>query len=240
MAGAEGWARLERFLQLEDLWCFHVNEAAFIRICDCVSLKNLYVDTLKSNKLRCLQKLSLLRVLSLDSCAQVDSLAELGRLEHLEGLAIIHFKNVHDVGPLSNLTNLQELAIAGSMWTRMKIASLHPLSSLTNLKYLHLTNLKVADESLKPLAGLSRLELLEIANFYPMEEFAWLSGKLRHTKCAWFHPYVEFSAKACARCGQRTLAMLSGKGKPILCRNCDHQRLERHVAGFMRIAATAR
>ncbi|HYW73249.1 MAG TPA: hypothetical protein VE961_19670 [Pyrinomonadaceae bacterium] len=177
--------------------------------------------------------------MSIDSCSRVHSLAELSHLEGLEGLAIINFKNVHDAGPLSGLTNLQELAIAGSTWTRMKIESLQPLSSLTALRQLHLTNLKVVNESLKPLAALARLERLEIANFYPMEEFAWLSGKLKNTCCSWFQPYVDVSFLECPRCGGGNSVMLSGKGKPVLCRTCDRVRLERHVDSFMKIAASA-
>ncbi|HET6891502.1 MAG TPA: hypothetical protein VFH31_10400 [Pyrinomonadaceae bacterium] len=133
---------------------------------------------------------------------------------------------------------MQQLAIAGSMWTRMKIKSLNPLSSLSNLKYLHLTNLKAEDESLRPLAALCQLEKLEIANFYPMEEFAWLSGKLRNTKCTWFRPYIELPFE-CSKCGKDSMVMLTGKGKPRLCKNCDAKRLERHVTEFESVAGNS-
>lgn len=238
IAGATGLERLGQFTHLEALWCFGVNQKALAYICKCASLESLYIDTLKSGEISCILKLRSFKVLSIDSCSKIDSLGELSNLKTLEGLAIINFKNVHEVSPLSGLINLQQLAIAGSIWTRMKIESLQPLSSLRNLKYLHLTNLKAEDESLKPLGGLSQLEKLEIANFYPMEEFAWLSSKLKNTRCTWFRPYIEAPFE-CSKCGSDTVAMLTGKGKPSLCKECDAKRLERHVAEFEGIAADA-
>ena len=238
VAGATGLERLDQFPQLEALWCFGINQEALAYICKCASLESLYIDTLKSDQFGCILNLRSLKVLSIDSCSKIDSLGELSDLRNLEGLAILNFRNVHGVSPLSKLTNLQQLAIAGSIWTRTKIKSLKPLSSLRNLKYLHLTSLKAEDESLKPLAELYQLEKLEIANYYPMEEFAWLSGRLKNTKCTWFRPYIEATFE-CSKCGEHTLVMLTGKGKPNLCKECDGKRLERHIAEFERIAANA-
>jgi hypothetical protein len=239
LAGSTGWERLQQLSHLESLWCFGVNQPALSHICQCIGLESLYIENLKTSEFGCIPELRSLQILSIESCPKINSLAELSKLRDLTGLAIIHFKNLHDVDALSALTKLRELAIAGSMWTRMKIGSLQPIASLANLKYLHLTNLKVADESLRPLANLSQLETLEIANFYPMEEFAWLSGKLKNTECIWFRPYLEVGFKKCSKCGGDTMVMLSGKGKPILCKECHRQRLEQHVARFVEIAASS-
>jgi hypothetical protein len=239
LSGFTGWERLQQLSQLHSLWSFGVNQQALSDICGCVALENLYIENLKAGEFGCLRELRSLQILSIESCPKIDSLAELSNLRNLTGLAIIHFKNLHDVGPLSALTELRELAIAGSMWTRMKIRSLQPIASLGNLKYLHLTNLKVADESLRPLGNLSRLETLEIANFYPMEEFAWLSGKLRDAECIWFRPFLEVRFKKCPKCGGDAMVMLTGKGKPILCKECDRKRLDQHVAQFGEIAANS-
>jgi len=133
---------------------------------------------------------------------------------------------------------LQQLAIAGSIWTRMKIESLKRLSSLRNLKYIHLTNLKAEDESLKPLAELNQLEKLEIATFYPMEEVAWLSGRLKKTECSWFRPYMELPFD-CPKCEKNMMVMLTGKGNPNLCKECDAKRLAKHVAEFEEVASAA-
>lgn len=238
VAGATGLEKLDRLSRLEALWCFGIDRDALAHVCNCASLESLYVETLKSDELGRVGKLPSLKVLSIDSCSQIDSLDELRDIRNLEGLAIINFRNVREINPLSELTNLRQLAVAGGLWTRMKIESLRPLSPLLNLKYLHLTNLKAEDESLRPLAELRQLEKLEVANFYPAEEFAWLSGKLKNTKCTWFRPYVE-APFDCPKCGKDTTVMLTGKGKPSLCKECDRKRLERHVAEFQGIAADA-
>jgi hypothetical protein len=165
----------------------------------------------------------------------MDSLVEFSSLHALEGLSIGHFRNVHVLDPLAELVGLEQLAVAGSMWTRMNVESLRPLASLRRLQYLHLTNLKSVDESLRPIAEMIDLELLEIANFYPTEEFARLAGKLKDTECMWFKPYAQLPFD-CKRCHQRTMVMLSGKSKPKLCTNCDAKRLEQHVNRFKELS----
>lgn len=238
VAKAKGLERLNQLTRLQSLWCFGINPESLGYISECSSLEGLYIDILKSDSITCLRRLGFLKVLSIDSCSKIDSLRELSDFQNLEGLAIINFKNVHEIDPLSKLINLQQLAVAGSIWTRMKIKSLKPLSSLTNLKYLHLTSLKAEDESIKPLVALNQLEKLEIANFYPMEEVAWLSGKLKNTKCSWFRPYIELPFD-CPKCEKDTMLMLTGKGKPNLCKECDAKRLAKHVAEFEEVAAAA-
>jgi hypothetical protein len=238
VTGAKRLEQIDRFTRLKALWCFDINSESLGYICSCPALEHLYIDTFKSDGISCIRRLDFLKVLSIDSCSKVDSLGEFGTLHGLQGLAIINFRNVHEIDPLSQLVDLQQLAVAGSMWTRMKIESLKPLAALRNLKYLHLTNVKAADESLRPLAELHRLEVLEIANFYPMEEVAWLSGRLRNTECSWFRPFVELPFD-CPKCKKNKMLMLTGKGKPSLCKECDRERLAKHIAKFEEVAGTA-
>jgi hypothetical protein len=120
----------------------------------------------------------------------------------------------------------------------MKIESLTPLSALQNLTYLHLSNLKAEDESLRALGDLTKLEELDLANFYPMEEFAWLSGRLKNTQCTWFSPYVKLPF-GCSKCKEPKMLMLTGKGKRQACKKCDADRLARHVAEFENFARQA-
>jgi hypothetical protein len=118
----------------------------------------------------------------------------------------------------------------------MTVESLSALSTLTALKFLHLTNLKPLDNSLEPLRGLSALEELECANFYAMEEFAHLAAALRHTRCAGFAPFVPLPAVACKKCGQNQLVLLTGKGASTLCLACDQLRVRNHEEAFWAIA----
>ena len=237
-ASTRDFARVPDFTQLKSLFCFNINSRALEHIGDCSSLENLFIEGLKSASIAPLRKLNSLKVLSIETCSTIDSLVEFSSLQGLEGLAITHFRNVQVLDPLAELVGLEQLGVAGSMWTRMKVESLRPLAPLQRLKYLHLTNLKPVEESLRPIAEMMDLRLLEIANFYPTEEFAWLSGRLKDTECIWFKPYAQLPFD-CKRCHQCTMVMLSGKSKSNLCRECDAERLERHIAVFNEIAAKA-
>ena len=112
----------------------------------------------------------------------------------------------------------------------MKVASFIPLGHLQDLEFLHLTNIKPDDESLKPLANLTHLKQLDIANFYPMSEFAQLSRKLQTTECTWFHPFLAVQkSMSCKKCKKHTMVMLTGKRSPIMCTDCDAAKLDRHM-----------
>lgn len=237
---AIGFESLREFESLEALWCFGIDQTKLEQISACTSLKELYCEYhLRISDLRCLSRLPDLEVLRLDSCPSIESLAQLGDFTDLNGLGIENFKNVHDVEPLAKLTNLRQLAVEGSIWTRMKIDSLAPLSSLERLEFLGLTSLKVVDESLAPLANLKNLRQLFLTNAYPFEEFARLAAQLPNTECQWFAPYVSTTLK-CEECDEEDRVLLTGKGKSLLCPRCDAKRLQRHVAAFDRVKNDSR
>jgi len=180
-----------------------------------------------------------LRILGFENCSRVTSFVDFGELHSLTGLALCHFKNVHDLAPLSELRMLKSLAVAGSLWTRMHVASFAPLEKLKQLELLHLTNIKALDESLLTLSALTNLRRLDIANFYPMSEFARLAQSLKSTECTWFKPYVELTNFRCKKCDQTTMLMLSGSRKPMLCIRCDAKKLAKHVHEWNQAADTA-
>lgn len=227
-----GFEKLSHLPGLKDLWCFDINAKRLEILRRCKTLERLYIDGLRTADLFVLRDLSQLEVLSLERCSQISKLDALQSNLNLKGLGIINFKNVDSISVVGKLTNIRALAIAGGMWARMKIRTLGPISELEYLTDLDLSNLKVEDESLRPLGGLENLRYLNIANFYPMEEFAWLSGKLKNAKCTWFAPYIDFKHGMCKKCGSATMVMLTGKGKPQLCKHCDDGRLAKHVHAF--------
>jgi hypothetical protein len=237
-SGAKNLRKLNAFTRLKELWCFDINDEALEGICNCASLESLFIENLKTDNVGCLNRLRQLSILSLDSCSKIMSMEFLGHLPALSGLAITNFKNVHDLTPLAAMTSLRFLAIAGSMWTRMKVASFVPLGHLQDLEFLHLTNIKANDESLKPLSALTRLKQLDIANFYPMSEFAQLSRKLQTTECTWFQPFlVVHGSMSCKTCKKHTMVMLTGKRNPILCTDCDAAKLDRHIKEWNHLLA---
>jgi len=217
------------YKSLKLLWCFDIDEHKLRFISSCTSLEYLYIDHLKTGNLNSLENLPNLKTLGIERCSKIHSLEFLREFTSLTGLAIVHFKNVDDLTPLSELKSLRMLAVEGSMWTRMRVQSFSPLGCLENLEFLSLGNTKALDESLKPLENLRNLRDLHLANFYPMQEFARLSQKLTNTKCNWLQPYSNVECFTCKKCQSNTMVMLTGKRKPLLCTQCDRKALPKHV-----------
>lgn len=234
VSGAKNLAELPSLPRLRALWCFGIGLADLGHIAQCPTLEALYIENLKTDDLSTLQRMPHLRALHLDSCGKVESLENVAAIPQLEVLAVIHFKRIRDLSPLSTLMNLRSLAVAGSLWTRMNVESFSPLATLTRLTELHLTNIKAKDGSLQPLQKLRGLHTLELANFYPMEEFAALSAVLRRTDCTWFQPHIRFDQGQCKKCGEHSMLMLTGKGKPMACRQCDATRIARQLREWER------
>ena len=229
VSGAKNVARLPSYTKLKSLWCFDIGADALETICNCAALESLYIDNIKTGDVSALRRLTDIRVLGLERGSKLTSLADLTELKSLQGLGLTHFKNVHDLGPLGRMTGLLALAVAGSVWTTMRVASLQPLQALDALEFLHLTNIKPDDGSLKPLGTLTSLKKLEIANFYPTSEFAWLARKLPSTECQWFRPYVEVSSLTCGKCGAASMVLLTGKGATTACTACGGARVEKQI-----------
>ena len=225
---AKGIDGLRSLKALKSLWCFKIDARSLAAICDCPSLESLYIDGVNTGDLRPLKRLVALKILNLEGCSKVSSFDAIAELDTLEGLAITHFKNVRDLSPLSRLTRLRALAVAGSIWTTMRVETLRPLAALHQLEFLHLTNIKPDDGSLEPLANLTRLRALDLANFYSTSEMGSLARRLPATECSWFKPYVELASLRCEKCGGAKV-MLTGKGAPTVCPQCDQSRMEKHM-----------
>lgn len=237
--GAKNLADLARLPKLRRLWAFNLNPAKLETIAGLASLEELHIDGLRAADLGGLANLRRLRILHLERNGQATSLSFVERMPPLRALGIFGFIGVQDLAPLRSQPGLEALAVAGSMWTRMTVATLAPLASLTALRHLDLTNLRVRDESLAPLAGLARLETLRIAAFYPPGEFARLARALPKTDCLWFQPHQPLQGVACKRCGG-AVVVLTGRGAATKCTVCDAARIAKHVEEFNRIAAGPR
>ncbi|MGV3740773.1 MAG: hypothetical protein ACO1NO_00505 [Burkholderiaceae bacterium] len=168
------------------LWAYSVDQGFLEEISALASLEVLYLNAVTAKDLSALGRLARLRSLSVIGATKVPDLEWTAPLHALDALALEHFKLVRDLSPLAGLTRLRALAIEGSMWARMKVATLEPLSHLENLNYLFLTNLQAEDRSLRPLAALKKLKVLECAAFYPKEEFELLAQANGALRCSWF------------------------------------------------------
>lgn len=213
------------------LW-FHskVLPQMFEAVCRMPSLEGLFVKWSSVVNLQSLPRLPHLKYLYLGSSPGVLSTEPFREMEQLVWLELENLKQISDFSPLAQLSNLKGLGVTGSLWSRQAIDTLSPISRIQSLTWLAVD--KASDESLACLANLRSLRWLGLPNRYPMEQFAALAAKLPNTDCTWFRPYSPLQGMLCKKCGQATLVMLTGKGKPTLCTACDAAKLRSHVNDF--------
>ena len=103
----------------------------------------------------------------------------------------------------------------------------HSGFAIYRLRGLSLKTIRVKDQSLAPAAKLKDLQALEPSNQFLTEEYARLSVALPHIQCPHLSPYFDIFA------GKGTnQVMVTGKGKPVLTRPKDAERLQRYVQQF--------
>lgn len=211
----------------------HVTQPLFDALCQLDQLEVLQLKWSNVRDLGRITALQRLRALSIGSSTRVQSIEPLADLLSLELLEIENFKLITDFSPLTRLVNLASLAVTGSMWSRQAVGSLEPFAAMTWLTSLALDTSSVS--SIQALGALKGLRHLDLGGRLPYEEYARLSAQLPDTECRWFAPYLELAESGfspCKRCGQPSMLMLTGKGKPILCRHCDAAKLDKHVRQF--------
>jgi hypothetical protein len=176
---------LHRHGAIRRLWADGIDAAFLDEIARMPALETLYLQRVTATDLRPLAALPRLRRLIVKDATRIDDLTWVAGLAAIETLGLENLKRVASLEPLSGLTGLRALGVEGSMWTPMRVATLQPLAALTGLEYLFLTNLRVADRSLRPLHGLSGLRSLQCARWYEDGEFAALAAALPGVRCGW-------------------------------------------------------
>lgn len=166
------------------------------------------------------------------------SLVDLSFLSDLPALRVLYLDDMKriDLSSLPELPALRGLHLGGTMWSTLKFESLAPLTRLTGLRYLRLSNARPVDGSLRPLAQLRELRELELPNFFDVQEGARLASALPTTKGNALTPYftpdrgVEEGSSLfrCEKCGGGRV-MMTGKPSVILCRNCDDAKIRKRV-----------
>jgi len=168
------------------LWAYAVDQHFLDEICDMHTLELLHLERVTATDLSRLSGLTRLTRVSVVDATKVEDLGWIPSHDSLRALALENLKRVHDLERLERLPQLRSLAVEGSMWTPMRVATLAPLSGLTNLEALFLTNLRVADGSLEPLHSLERLGVLQCARFFARDEFRRLELARPSLRCDWF------------------------------------------------------
>ena len=129
-----------------------------------------------------IQKLKNLRFLNLGGSSKVESIDSLSTMKNLLWLEIENLKRITDIAPLSKLHKLRGLSLDGSMWITQIVDTLKPMSNLTNLEYLSITNLKAKDKTLMPLITLKKLRTLRTAKWWNDDELVMLEKELPELK----------------------------------------------------------
>lgn len=218
----------------------HVTQPLFDAICEVPSLEALQLKWSTVRHLDAIRGLRALRLLSIGSSTRVESIMPLAGLPSLELLEIENFKLIMDFSPLLSIRSLRDLSVTGSMWSKQSVASLQPFAQMTWLKSLCVDTSNLT--SIRELATLTNLESLGVGGRLPYTEYAWLAAKLPNTECQWFQPYLDLSDSGwspCKTCGKKSMVMVTGKGKPTLCRHCDEAKLAKHVSLFEQARAAA-
>lgn len=160
---------------LEFLW-FHskVPQKLFDAACLAPHLQGLWIKWSSIKGIDSIENCRGLRFLHLGSSPQLTSIEPLRKLKNLMWLELENIRRISDVSVIGELSQLQGLAIEGSMWTTQVVDSLAPLACLRHLRYLALANLKARDKTLKPLLSLSSLERFHAAQWWSEEELSQL------------------------------------------------------------------
>jgi Leucine-rich repeat (LRR) protein len=177
---------LGAFTSITHLVISKVNQECIAEIALLKNLEFLYIEGCTAADLAPLSGCSHLRHLTIKGASKVANLDWLVPLVGLVSLGLESFKLIDDVSALSNLGGLTALALEGGMYKPQKIHSLLPISSLTQIEALFLTNCRVSTDGLRPLHSLCRLKHLDIAAFYEDVEFLELKRALPDLSCDWF------------------------------------------------------
>lgn len=231
------FAELDRFTELKFPWLSGVNEKQALLLPTLEFVETLVVHDLRTAKLSLLKCFPNLKTLLIWGNTKVDSLTELALLQKLEVLGLENFPKVRTIDQVSLLKSLKMLCLTGSVDTALKIDTLEPLAKLQELELLHITNIRVSDESLGFVKRLRSLKELQVSNQFPTSEYAALMSARSDVECTHFSPYI-LSGLKCDRCGA-CRAMVVGKRKPFVCSKCNPGKLQKYEREFEALIANA-
>lgn len=225
---------------VEYIWfSSRTTQELFDAVCEMKSIKGLYIKWSGIKSIDKITKAKSLRYLHIGSSPSLAPLEPLGQLPALEWLELENIRACEDLSFTKNLINLKGLAIAGdgNSIKYLKAKNLEPLTSLQELYWLSLGTFMVEQDGLLPLAKLRKLKYLFISNKYKFEDVAALAGARPDVECDLFEPVSGvYDFLACKKCGEHTVILPTGKGKPWMCQTCDAKKIEKHIHQFNEIA----
>lgn len=232
-ASAKNLNRLKE-LSIENLWLIGANDKELRKILPLVNLKYLNLYQVLAKDLTILETLDKTETIILNWNTKSTSLWDISKNKALKTLEITDFSKLEEIDQLSLATQISDLTLGGGHNKPLKIKTIRPLTGLKNLKYLCLTNLKIADDSLQPIGQLKNLEKLEISNQFETKEYAWLATRLPKTKCKMFQ-----ATNSCNIVGIDNKlvwdTMVTGRRKSFLLSTKDKIKIDKYVNDFERL-----
>jgi hypothetical protein len=168
---------------LERLWLQNMRPDVAARLAIHFDPVQLSLTNIQTAELDWLGELTRIRDLLIDWNTKLESFEFLRGVAPLARLRGDGLKRTHRLDGLLHQPSLQSLWLGGGIDRRLEVASLEPLSRLTNLEQLFLICIRADEPSLAPLARLGKLKRLRIqTNLAPMEEYARLAAALPDTE----------------------------------------------------------
>ena len=218
-------------LNIEKLWLIGAKEKDIEQIFSLHQPKYVSLYQFLAKDLSCLESLNKCETLITEWNTKATELWNFQSNPNLRKLAIRDYSKISDLSALEKATQIKSLSLDGGMDKKLKVGNLKPLSKLSQLEFLRLTNIKVADESLEPISNLTDLKILELSNQFPTKQYANLAVKLTKTECSMFQAYQEVEIKD--ENGNLVYdRMIVGKRKPFLLSVKDQNRIDKYEKEF--------
>ena len=188
---AESHRGLRKLEALKTLLVFCPNQACIDEIGDLPALETLQIEETRATDLRPLTRCRSLRHLVVKSATQVADLEWLGGLPPMKAVALSHFPKVSDIEAIVALRGVSAFGFEGDTWTTQRVSSFQPLRALDGIEALFLTNCRPRTGGVDVLHSMHSLRYLEIAGFFPDDDFLWLQRALPQLSCYWFDAIRE-------------------------------------------------
>ena len=203
------------------------NQKSFDKLCDVLSVKILQFYEMRVPDIKKLSLIEGLKELAINWNTKIVNISSISELESLMSLVLVDTPKIRNLEPIANLKYLEILEYSGGIWNKNNANNLNPISKLRNLKKLRISNLKVDSNGLKPLGSLSNLRELEVSNQFPTEDYAYLTVKLKQTKCSHFQPFIKLGNMINGKD-----IMVVGTRKPFLNSSTDGSKLQLYEKNF--------
>ncbi|MEN6451421.1 MAG: hypothetical protein ABFC96_13090 [Thermoguttaceae bacterium] len=194
---------ISRLKALRQLVAFCVNQECLEEIAELSRIETLYICQTTADNLECLARCRSLRHLIIEHGTRIPSLEWVTGLPLLESLRFQHLKLVRDLSPVGSLRSLRAFGCEGSTWATQRVDSFEPVSHLPYVNALFFTNCHPKTDGLRPLHMAKDLRYLEVAAFFPDEDFLALRRARPGLECPWFdlidkHGTIKAAVKSLA------------------------------------------